>query len=283
MLKMVESSPADEIIALLKPIVDNIALVLTNGVIIFNNFDEDAIHPLVRFVKDLESQVQPGFFVRQDYLVSFRLSNRVFVLALSNLPDSDIIPLFSKLFENYSEKLNAFYQNPPKNVGDISKALLFAMALAEGPEPIAWVPPSFPHDQVLDYAIKSMLTLAGEWEGAFQNVVAYRPFIKAGILGVIFLFDIPDAKARGHAYDAALILLIDYRDRALIYEISQKLEATFILGATQLKSIWKDKKAVRTLLENIIASFKTIPLKLTALGETIKEQMLLSIQDLRKI
>ncbi len=283
MPKMVESSPADEIVALLRPIMDNIALVLTNGIIIFNNFEEEAIHPLVRFVKDLESQVQPGYFARQDYLVSFRLSNRVFVLALSNLPDSDIIPLFSKLYENYAEKFNALYQNLPKTVGEISKALIFAMALSEGPEPIVWVPPTIPEDQILDFALRSMLTLAGEWEGASQEVVAYRPFIKAGILGVIYLFDIPDTKARGNAYDSALILLIDYRDRALIYEINQKLEAIFERGANQLKTIWRDKKASRALLETMRESIKILPLNVSALGENIKEQMLSSIQNLRKI
>ncbi len=280
---MVESSPADEIVALLRPIMDNIAIVLTNGIVIFNNFEEDAIYPLVRFVKDLESQVKPGFFVREDYLLTLRVSNHVFVLALSNLPDSDIIPLFSKLYENYAEKFNAFYQSLPKVLGDISKALIFSMALAEGPEPIVWVPSTIPEEQILDYALKSMLTLAGEWEGAVQNVVAYRPFIKAGILGVIYLFDIQDANARGHAYDAALILLIDYRDRALIYEINQKLESIFNRGATQLRSIWQDKKASKALLETMRESLKAIPLKVSALGENIKEQMLSSIQDLRKI
>ncbi len=280
---MVENSPADEIVALLRPIMDNIALVLTNGVVIFNNFDEDAIYPLVRFVKDLESQVKPGFFVREDYLLTLRLSDHTFVLALSNLPDSDIIPLFSKLYENYSDKFNTLYQNPPKNVQDISKALIFSMALAQGPEPIAWVPSSFPEDQVLDFTIKSMLTLAGEFDGATQNVVAYRPFIKAGILGVIYLFDIPDATARGNAYDSALILLIDYRDRALIYEINQKLEKIFARGVSQFPSIWQDKKAVRAFLQTIIESLKTIPLRVTALGENLKEVMLSSIQDLRKL
>ncbi len=283
MPKMVESSPADEIVALLRPIMDNIALVLTNGVVIFNNFDEDALYPLVRFVKDLESQVKPGFFVREDYLLTLRLSDHLFVLALSNLPDSDIIPLFSKLYENYSAKFNVLYQSPPKNVKDISKALLFSMALAEGPEPISWVPPSFPEDQALDYCLKSMLTLAGEFDGAAQNVLAFRPFIKAGILGVIFLFDIPDAKARGHAFDSALILLVEYRDRALIYEINQKLEKIFARSARELTSIWQDKNAVRGHLEAIMESLKTIPLRVTALGENLKDQMISSIQDLRKI
>lgn len=283
MPKMVESSPADEIVALLRPIMDNIALILTNGIVIYNNFEEDALYPLVRHVKDLESQVLQGFFVREDYLLTLRLSNHIFVLALSNLPDSDIIPLFSKLYENYAEKFNTLYQNPPKNVQDISKALIFSMALAEGPEPIAWVPMSFPEDKVLDYSIKSMLTLAGEFDGATQNVVAYRPFIKAGVLGVIYLFDILDAKARGNAYDSALILLVDYRDRALIYEINQKLEKIFARGATQFSSIWQDKNAVRGVLDTIMESLKTIPLKVSALGENLKDQMLSSIQDLRKI
>ena len=65
-----------------------------------------------------------------------------------------------------------------------------------------------------------MLTLAGEWSGATQNVVAYRPLIKEGYLGVILLFDIPYQKAHGNAYDAALTLIVDYRDRAFVYEIN---------------------------------------------------------------
>jgi hypothetical protein len=280
---MVACSPADEIVSILRPIVDNLALVLSNGIILFNNFDEDAIYPLVRYMKDLESQVNPGYFLRQDYLVSFRLSDRVFVLALSNMPDSDIIPLFSKLYENYSEKFNNLYQKLPKTLGDICKVLIFSMALDVGPEPIVWVPSTFSKQEMVDYSTKSMLTLAGEWGGATQNVVAYRPFIKEGYLGVIFLFDIPHEKARGGAYDAALVLIVDYSERAFVYEINQKLENIFTRAAKQLSAVWQDRKACHQIVVTLMDSFSTMPLRVSALGENIKEQMLSSMQDLRKI
>ncbi|OLS14140.1 MAG: hypothetical protein RBG13Loki_2318 [Promethearchaeota archaeon CR_4] len=280
---MVAGSPADEIVSLLRPIMDNIALVLSNGVIIFSNFAEDAIYPLVRYVKDLESQVQPGYFLRQDYMVSFRLSDRVFILALSNLPDSDIIPLFSKLYENYSEQFNALYQKLPKTLGDISKVLIFAMALDAGPEPITWEPSTLPEQEMLEYATKSMLTLAGEWSGATQNVVAYRPFIKEGFLGIIFLFDIPYVNARGHAYDSALILIVDYKHRAFVYEINQKIEDIFSRGVKQLIPAWQDRKTCKKIVGNLMQSLQSLPLRVSALGENIKDQMLSSMQDLRKI
>ncbi|HMF33466.1 MAG TPA: hypothetical protein VKK79_18720 [Candidatus Lokiarchaeia archaeon] len=275
------AAPVEDIVSLLTAQMDNLAVVISDGAVLFSNFEEDAVYPLVRYVQSLIPLLETGSFVRQDYFVALRLSSNVFICVVTNLLDAEIVPLFARIYDNYAEDFDILYPSPPTTIRDICQGVLFSMAKAEGPEPIAWVPESHTYGDVTEFAIKSLLELAGESGGAQHAVISLRPFLSENLLGLIYLFDIPADEARGHAYDSSITILVDYSTRAFIYEVTTKIELLCQQAADELISSWQDKDQCIQILSQLEESLGKFPLRVSTVSEDIKEEMLQSVRALR--
>ena len=99
------TTPVDDIISILQPQMDKIAIILANGVVLFNNFEEDALISLVQYVQSLISYIEPGNYIRQDSFVALRLSVSLFILAMADLPDEHITPLFTQIYVTMCKRM----------------------------------------------------------------------------------------------------------------------------------------------------------------------------------
>lgn len=277
------TTPVDEIISILQPKMDKLAVILVNGVVLFNNFEEEALISLVQYVQIIIPHLEPGSYVRQDLFVILRLSINVFILGILNIPDEDITPLFTIVYEKCASECDVLYPSPPKNLEEIAQTVIFSMAREDGPEPVAWVPESHTSNEIMFYSIKSLLILTGENNGPSPAAVSLRPFLNENLLGFIYLFDIPVADARGGAYSSSITILVDYSTRAFLYEVTPRIEVLCQRIAGQLAVAWQNVTECVSLLQALRESLGTIPLRIHTMNEDIKEEMIKSIRDLRSV
>jgi hypothetical protein len=203
-------------------------ILLQNGVILESTIDEDALLKLIPIVQQISHKIPIGHMIQTSPLVLFHITDTLFLIFLSKKNEAILIPILAEFMLRYGGELSIQYQIPPKNVGNLIKYAIFAVNRQVGPEPVAFVvnegKPPLTEDRLWKLGITGMMTLINEVEGAKTRVLTFHPFIESGELGAIFLFQIPFAQARGGAFDAALILVLDYEDRALIYENHAQME-----------------------------------------------------------
>ena len=112
------------------------------------------------------------------------------------------------------------------SLASIIKAIIFTVTTEQGPEMMDF---KF-NNSLLDdkdaykIAMKSMLNLTDELEGAKKKVLFFQPFLMYDSLGISYLFQIPFPGARGGAFDSALTILVDFKHRAVIYSLYKEIE-----------------------------------------------------------
>lgn len=262
------------------------ALLLSNGAIVSSHLeDEDALLRITRYVKNMEEEIQVGYYLRKKKLVIYRVTPHVFLMFFSRAPDDHVYAFLQDFTTRFAARLMEQFAEPPTTLKDITRAVVFSVMRDQGPEPICWHPRDFAHDLTLDVSMKSLLLLVGELEGAQKEVLSHRPFIKQDALGLIYLFELPDARARGGAFDCTITILLDYAHRGIVYEKSLEIE-TLCRGFARtvrefgLPAFEQDKT-------RHIADFHQRLLKVsfhvTPPSDAIREKMMESIDELRRI
>ena len=82
-----------------------------------------------------------------------------------------------------------------------------------------------------------MLLLTAEKEGAVRGIPAIIPFIEYNSIGVLYLFDVPNAEARGGAYDSCISILVDEAYRPVVYENMYAIETACNEASEMIKNI----------------------------------------------
>jgi hypothetical protein len=211
---------------------------------------------------------------------------------LTELQNSVADILFQNISERYANNIKAQFSNPPtETVKSILKSTIFSMSKETGPEPIAWRPTSMKETEILNISMKTMLTLTGEINGANKKMVSMQPFLQYDALGIIYLFQIPFEGARGNAFDSSITLLVNYGDRAIIYEKHNELEAIlddfsvlftdkYIEYAGQ--SLKEQKTVFTELLKQLEEVLDKVQLKINK-SDVIMGEMLKSLKRLNEI
>lgn len=275
----------------IQDIVGKYAFVLDNGTILKSTISEQHLLKFTNVIRNICEQLEAGSYVHMKKLYIFRITEHFLLFLLSDLEEPVIEPLFEDIAAHYMIKLRREFSKPPKTVKSITKHTIFSMARAAGPEPIAWYPEMEEKD-LMSITMKTMLSLTGELEGASKKVLSFLPFIQYNALGIIFLFQIPFETARGKAYDSSIALLVDYNDRAIIYEMHQKLENILSDLANELILCYhKAASANEKMIDNQIFKQKlidlnnkldNIPLQMSK-SDKLMGEMLNSIKSLKKI
>ncbi|MHA1368454.1 MAG: hypothetical protein ACTSWN_01315 [Promethearchaeota archaeon] len=279
----------DEILTDLKTDCDitSYAFFKDDGRILSSKMSEENTKKMGKIVKFYSRQMKVNnYFVQETgsvQLILYRISSSVFFVFISKTALETIINSLTRLFEKYSEKLNKFFQETPDNFQQIVKYILISQSREMGPEPVAYYPPDIDDSTKLKITLKSMLLLTAEREGAIRGIPATIPFIEYYAMGVIFLFDIPDPKARGGAYDSCISILVDESYRPAIYENMYALENTCIEAADMMKK----GQDLNSIMKFILAKLRLINLrkahdkKKKEIESLMKEQLKIISRDLK--
>lgn len=267
------------------------AFLLRNGEILKSTIAENNILIITPFIPLIIDNIPVGQFIQKKKLYVFRLSEHFIILGITELQNSVADILFQNISERYASVIKKKFSNPTvKTVKSILKSTIFSMSKESGPEPIAWRPISMKETDILNISMKTMLTLTGEINGANKKMVSMQPFLQYDALGIIYLFQIPFKGARGNAFDSSITLLVNYGDRAIIYEKHNRLEAILEDYSYLFTNKYneyaghssKEQRSVFTkLLEELEDEMDKIQLKINK-SDVIMDEMLKSLKKLKE-
>jgi hypothetical protein len=184
-------------------------------------------------------------------LVLYRLSESVFLLVTSQSTTEQITTQLVEISKRYAKRLDILFHEVPNNFKKITRYLVISQALAVGPESVATFPEDIPPDISMKIAVKSMLLLTGEKQGAIRGIPATIPFIEYKAMAVIYLFDVQNKAARGGAYDSCISILVDESYRPAIYENMYAIETACGEASEMIKGSKDFKEVVAFLLEKL--------------------------------
>ncbi|MBD3188457.1 hypothetical protein GF325_16620 [Candidatus Bathyarchaeota archaeon] len=232
--------------------VDKYAFFLDDGKILESTMSKENSEKISKTIKFYSRQMLVNNYFNQDSsginFLLYRLSNSVFLSFLSKETVPKLVSTLTDVFNKYSKKLDKIFHDVPDSFRKITKYLVISQGLAMGPEPVAWYPDDIPDNIRMKIAMKSMLMLTAEREGAIRGIPATIPFIEYYAMGVIFLFDTPHTDARGGAYDSCISILVDESYRPAIYENMFSLENLCIDAADLITSGEDLEKVIKSIL-----------------------------------
>ncbi|MHA1820520.1 MAG: hypothetical protein ACTSU2_12340 [Promethearchaeota archaeon] len=285
----------EEIATTIKLVSKRYALVLDNGRIIDSTIAESNVIKLTQFLPNIIEKLKHNNYIHKKVhkwnLYIYRLSSHFIIILLTEKSNNEIKLLFKELHDKYALKIKRRFSKLQNNLKTIFKSVVFSMARDLGPEPVTYLPKDLPEQDAFTIAMKSLILLSGEMEGAKKEMLSFQPFIKFNSLGVIYLFQTEFKNARGGAYDSAISLLLDYSSRAAIYEMVKKLEAMMKKISLSLKQKFqenadkegqlKDNTIFNPILEKFIDSLEALPLKMQK-SDMIMDEMIKSLNNLKK-
>ncbi|MHA1272023.1 MAG: hypothetical protein ACTSQP_13940 [Promethearchaeota archaeon] len=272
-----------EIISILSDICKNCVIFLSNGKVIASTLEDQLLSKMVRILKTVINEIEVGHVFIIKNIIIYRITFDYLIFLIGN-PDSSQLKIklkdITKRYKNALE--NKFVEaNQRKNIN--VNLILLSMGLAEGPTPISYIPKDFDEESISKVCLKSMLLLSVETYGAKRKMISFQPYIDLDALGIVALFQIEDENARGGAYDCALTILVDYEDRAIIYENYNAIEQGLNEIIAKIKRrYYKSNNSFDDILEDLKEkleqiTFENIP------PEDIKGEMLDSIKKLAKL
>jgi hypothetical protein len=210
---------------LIKSVIPKYAFILDNGKMLKSTIAEENILKIIPFIPGILKKVQLGEILHSGKIFIGRLSEQFIILFLTDLEKPVVEILFSDIFDRYSTGASLNYSTPhPLTLRSIVNQTVFSVSLSTGPQPVAWLPKDIEELILLNITMKSMLNLSGELDGAYKRMMSTQPFPQYNSLAVIYLFQIPNFEARGGAYDCSITFLVDYGNRAMIYEKFGEIE-----------------------------------------------------------
>lgn len=273
-------------------IVPKYAFVLSNGTILKSTISEENLLKITNIISNICEKLQVGSYLHTGKLYIFRISDSFLIFFLTDLNEKSIEPLFSDINAKFALKLARNYVRSSKTFRNIIKGLVFSMARSAGPAPLYWIPKDLDEKDAFLVSMKTLLNLTGELEGAHKEMLSFQPFIQYNALGIVYLFQVPFQSARGYAYDSSITLLVDYNERAIIYEKHNDIEKILKGFSINLTNIFQknvdetgekiDHKVFSTEFENFLQNIDVINLEMDK-STKVMEEMLRSIKDLKKI
>jgi hypothetical protein len=155
------------------------------------------------------------------------------------------------IYNQFYEKLDDQFHEVPDTFKKITNYVVISQAREMGPEPIGAFPKEVPDNILMKIAVKSMLMLTAERQGAIRGIPATIPFLEYHAMGVIFLFDVADENARGGAYDSCISILVDESYRPAIYENMFYLENICIDAAEKVRANEKFDSVINHVLNEL--------------------------------
>ncbi|MHA1680200.1 MAG: hypothetical protein ACTSUE_04280 [Promethearchaeota archaeon] len=236
------------------------AFLLDDGETLTTTMSDENTTRISKTIKFYSRKMLVNNYFNQDSgginFVLYRLSNSVFLSFICKTPLDKLIISLTNIFHKYSKLLDNIFHKVPDSFREITKYVVISQGLSMGPEPVAWYPDDAPDNIRMKIAMKSMLMLTAEREGAIRGIPATIPFIEYYSMGVIFLFDTPDPGARGGAYDSCISILVDESYRPAIYENMFALEN---ICSDAAKSI-RDGTSKKAVIDSILSSLEGINL-----------------------
>ncbi len=213
--------------AMISECVAKYALVLDTGVIIKSSISEENLISLTRFIPRICQELKPGSYLHQSQLYIHRLTTEFIIFLLTERDHEEIVALIDDIGTKFTLKIaREFKLHAPDTLGKIIKSIVFSVTTEKGPELMDWKvnDHSINDRDAYKIAMKTMLNLTDELEGAKKKVLFFQPFLMYDSLGISYLFQIPFPGARGGAFDSALTILVDFKHRAVIYSLYEELE-----------------------------------------------------------
>ena len=215
----------DKIAEQMKEFCQNFAILKDTGKILLSDFEDKILLPIVERSASIFSHIGLHEYYHKPPLYIYRLSENLLLLLISRESELIIEELFEDITTKYSEILAKKYSGTSQTLNDLISTIIFGTARQMGPEPIAAVTKKTLEEDKLDrLTMAAMMVLTGELGGAKKRLINFHPFISHNLFGIIYLFQIPLEKARGYAFDSALILLTELENRAIVYNFHNELE-----------------------------------------------------------
>lgn len=211
-----------------------------DGSVLLSSMSQENTDKMGKLVKFYSRQMQINNYFEQDsnnvHLVLYRVSVSIFLVVISECNTEQITNQLMEIFKKYSKRLDLIYHETPTTFKDILRYIIIGQALEMGPEPVACYPEDIPTEISMKIAMKSMLLLTAEKEGAVRGIPAIIPFLELNSIGVLYLFDVINKDARGGAYDSCISILVDESYRPVIYENMYSIETACVEVAEMIKN-----------------------------------------------
>ncbi|MFX1257852.1 MAG: hypothetical protein ACFFAN_08335 [Promethearchaeota archaeon] len=272
----------DKISIILNSISPKWACVLSNGTIVETTLGDKSLGKVIRILKSIINKTSVKSVVIFNDLVIYRPTFDFFIFIMGRIPRNVIKEKFAEISLMYKD-IDQEYKKKTKIKKIEVELILFSMSMEEGPKPIYYIPNEYDEDLAFKICMKSMLLLSVESRGATNVMISILPFVDLEALGIVYTFQIIDNKARGGAYDSAIIILVDYKFRALIYEKYLLIEKH--LNNTKEKLIeeyFSPKKEYKKLLNALRENLNKITFE-SIESEDIKAEMMEEIKKLTKL
>nr|MDO8087412.1 hypothetical protein [Candidatus Sigynarchaeum springense] len=231
------------------------AFYMDDGSPVLSTMSQENTEKMGKLVKFNSRQMAINNYFEQSQnkmlLILYRLAESVFLVVISESSTAQVTEQLMELFKRYAKRLDILFHEVPNTFKKITRYIIIAQALAVGPEPVAVYPDDIPSDVSMKIAVKSMLMLTAEKQGAIRGIPATIPFIENKAMAVIYLFDVPSKDARGGAYDSCICILVDESYRPAIYENMYAIENSCVEASEMVKAGKDFKEIVDFLLKKL--------------------------------
>ena len=284
-------SVLEDLKRVIEPITPKYAFILKNGQILLSGIEETNLLKITSFIPNICNDLKVGAYLHKSKLYIYRVTENFLIIILTDLKSTVLDRLIDDIKRRFIIKIEKEFANLPNAVTSIVNHIILAIARDAGPEPIL-IPDGLNEAEAFRITMKAMLNLTGEIEGASKAMMSTMPFSQFNALGIVYLYQIPYKKARGEAYDASIILLVDYKDRAIVYEKHDKFEKVFEEAVSLMIEIFNEnidengkwiKKERFNEVTNFINNYlDKIPLRISN-SEEIKSEMMNFMKDLNHL
>jgi len=274
----------NEITKILQSFTSKWICLLTNGTIISTSLDDNSLNKIktLSLLKRIISNPNAnavGSVVFFSDLIIYRPTEDFFIFLIGRYTRNIIKEKLTEISQMY-EKLDKEFKKQTKSKKFEIKLALFSMVGENGPESTFYYPHNFNQDEIIKISTKSLLTLLVEHEGAKTDMISFLPFIDIDSLGIIYLFQIKDSKARGGSYDSAITILVDYKFRAIIYENYKLLEKALKEVKDGFEKEYYTTKDYKMIIDKVLKKhFRKISFETVEVLD-IKDEMMEEIKKL---
>lgn len=244
----------------------NIGILYGNGTFIASNFSESS-HDLISKIVKQYATIPINNYIRQDlpnsnyFLYIYKISSEIFIVCITDTPENQVLQKFGQITRDFGSLLLETVQPStpvPKVIPEDSRiiAVLFSRTGDLGPTAISWMPKSLNEKAVFEIAAKSLLILSAGFDRnvELRESSSIIPFSNG--FGMVFVFSIPEERARGKAYDAAITVLLRQEYRKALLERLELFEKAAKQVADDIRSYKQPTQLIEQLYEYVSRSLE---------------------------
>ncbi len=260
------------------------ALILSNGKIIETSLDDKNFGriKILRILKTVINDMEIGSVIIVRNLIIFRLTFDFFIFLVGEVPRTVLKNKFNEISAAYKADIMYKFDKKKRTKKVKINSVIFSMALDEGPVPIYYLPEDFDDNDAFKISMKSLLLLSVESSGASSEMISFQPYIDLNSLGIVYLFQIIDSKARGGAYDSAITVLVNYKYRGVIYENYDLVEKTLRDAKERFIEEYNSGKDYKRIIETTLENLDNVSFE-NVKREDIKTEMIEQVKKLAKL